>query len=202
MDSRAKRDEPVEHRRSGQRAIRSRLGVRRRSLKPGLILIRCNSRMARHRLPRTEACRSTTRARITTPATQARSTIRWAILGVSSDALGTLTFFRQNALTLDGVFAYDPMAASYAFSALGFSSSNCGAGDTETCRITTAIKYRVNYRRIPNRRACSSRRLRLRTTVRTATTRARSAATSRSAISAGATACCRSTPFTNGKRTQ
>jgi len=65
-------------------------------------------------------------------------------LGVSSDTLGTLTFFRQNALTLDGVFAYDPMAASYAFSALGFSSSNCGAGDTETCRITTAIKYRVN----------------------------------------------------------
>ena len=65
-------------------------------------------------------------------------------LGVSSDTLGTLTFFRQNALTLDGVFAYDPMAGSYAFSALGFSSSNCGAGDTETCRITTAIKYRVN----------------------------------------------------------
>jgi len=65
-------------------------------------------------------------------------------LGVSSDAFGTLTFFRQNALTLDGVFAYDPMAGSYAFSALGFSSSNCGAGDTETCRITTAIKYRVN----------------------------------------------------------
>jgi predicted porin len=64
-------------------------------------------------------------------------------LGVSSDVLGTLTFFRQNALTLDGVFAYDPMGAAYAFSALGFSSANCGAGDTETCRITTAIKYRV-----------------------------------------------------------
>ena len=39
--------------------------------------------------------------------------------------------------------AYDPMEGSYAFSALGFSSSNCGAGDTETCRITTAIKYRL-----------------------------------------------------------
>jgi predicted porin len=64
-------------------------------------------------------------------------------LGVTSDTLGTLTFFRQNALTLDGVLAYDPMGASYAFSALGFSSSNCGAGDTETCRITTAVKYRV-----------------------------------------------------------
>ncbi len=67
-----------------------------------------------------------------------------AFFGVRSDVLGTLTFFRQNALTLDGVFLYDPMAGSYAFSALGFSSSNCGAGDTETCRITTAIKYRVN----------------------------------------------------------
>ncbi len=64
-------------------------------------------------------------------------------LGVSSTTLGTLTFFRQNALTLDAVLAYDPMEASYAFSALGFSSSNCGAGDTETCRITTAIKYKV-----------------------------------------------------------
>jgi predicted porin len=64
-------------------------------------------------------------------------------LGVTSDVLGTLTFFRQNALTLDGVLAYDPMEASYAFSALGFSSSNCGAGDTETCRITTAIKYKI-----------------------------------------------------------
>ena len=64
-------------------------------------------------------------------------------VGVSNDALGTLTFFRQNALTLDAVLAYDPMEASYAFSALGFSSSNCGAGDTETCRITTAIKYKV-----------------------------------------------------------
>jgi predicted porin len=64
-------------------------------------------------------------------------------LGVTSDVLGTLTFFRQNAFTLDAVSAYDPMEGSYAFSALGFSSSNCGAGDTETCRITTAIKYRL-----------------------------------------------------------
>lgn len=65
-------------------------------------------------------------------------------IGVSSDVLGTLTIFRVNALTLDAISAYDPMGGSYAFSALGFSSSNCGAGDTETCRITTAVKYRVN----------------------------------------------------------
>jgi predicted porin len=65
-------------------------------------------------------------------------------IGVNSETFGTLTFFRQNALTLDAITAYDPMGGSYAFSALGFSSSNCGAGDSETCRITTAIKYRVN----------------------------------------------------------
>jgi predicted porin len=65
-------------------------------------------------------------------------------MGVNSDTFGTLTFFRVNALTLDALTAYDPMGGSYAFSALGFSSSNCGAGDSETCRITTAIKYRGN----------------------------------------------------------
>ena len=92
-------------------------------------------------------------------------------LGLTSDTLGTLTFFRQNALTLDGVVAYDPMAASYAFSALGFSSSNCGAGDTETCRITTAIKYRVSYRPIRLARWPKSAAT-ARTTVPTATTKA------------------------------
>ena len=65
-------------------------------------------------------------------------------VGVNTDTLGTLTVFRVNALTLDAIAGYDPMGGSYAFSALGFSSSNCGAGDTETCRITTAVKYRVN----------------------------------------------------------
>jgi len=65
-------------------------------------------------------------------------------VGVNSDTLGTLTVLRVNALTVDAIAAYDPMGGSYAFSALGFSSSNCGAGDTETCRITTAIKYRLN----------------------------------------------------------
>ena len=50
-------------------------------------------------------------------------------IGVNSDTFGTLTFFRVNALTLDAITAYDPMGGSYAFSALGFSSSNCGAGE-------------------------------------------------------------------------
>ena len=65
-------------------------------------------------------------------------------LGVSSPTYGTLTLFRQNSLTLDGVFAYDPLNASYAFSPLGYQGTTCGVGDTEDCRFTTALKYRVN----------------------------------------------------------
>jgi predicted porin len=64
--------------------------------------------------------------------------------GVSSSTYGTLTFLRQNTLTLDAVFAYDPMGASYAFSPLGFQGITCGVGDTEDCRFSTAVKYRVD----------------------------------------------------------
>jgi predicted porin len=63
-------------------------------------------------------------------------------LGVSSP-YGTLTVFRQNSLTLDAVFAYDPMGASYAFSPIGFQGITCGVGDTEDCRFSTSVKYRV-----------------------------------------------------------
>jgi predicted porin len=66
-----------------------------------------------------------------------------AYIGVSSPTYGTLTVFRQWALTLDAVYAYDPMAASNAFSLIGFSGTTCGVGDTEGCRATTAAKYRV-----------------------------------------------------------
>jgi hypothetical protein len=45
-------------------------------LKPGLTLTRCSSPMGRHRLLKIEACRSTSKARIMTPVTQARSTMR------------------------------------------------------------------------------------------------------------------------------
>jgi predicted porin len=65
-------------------------------------------------------------------------------LGVSSPSYGTLTVFRQNSLTLDAVFAYDPMGASYAFSPIGWQGITCGAGDTEDCRFSTSVKYRVN----------------------------------------------------------
>lgn len=64
-------------------------------------------------------------------------------MGVSSQTYGTLTLFRQNSLTLDGVFDYDPLNASYAFSPLGYQGITCGAGNTETCRFSTAVKYRL-----------------------------------------------------------
>ena len=64
-------------------------------------------------------------------------------LGISSDSFATLTAFRQNSLTLDGVLAYDPMAGSYAFSPIGFSGTVAGGGDTENSRYSTAVKYRV-----------------------------------------------------------
>jgi len=64
--------------------------------------------------------------------------------GVANPTWGTLTFGRQNTPLNDAVVAYDPMGASYAFSVIGNSGLTCGAGDTETCRWTTEIKYRVN----------------------------------------------------------
>lgn len=65
-------------------------------------------------------------------------------VGVSSDTYGTLTFFRQNALTSDGVLAYDPMGGSYAFSPIGFSGTVAGGGDTQNAKYSTSAKYRVN----------------------------------------------------------
>lgn len=75
---------------------------------------------------------------------------RWAWLasqiytGASNPTWGTLTFGRLNTPYTDAINAYDPMGGSYAFSVIGYSGKTCGAGDTETCRWTTEIKYRVN----------------------------------------------------------
>ncbi|MGA7816543.1 hypothetical protein, partial [Caballeronia sp.] len=66
-------------------------------------------------------------------------------IGLSNKTFGTLTVGRVTSLTLDGVIAYDPMGGSYAFSALGYSGSYAGFGDTETNRANTGVKYRVNY---------------------------------------------------------
>src|ERR1700742_2702036 len=65
-------------------------------------------------------------------------------VGVSSPNYGTLTVFRQNSLTLDAVFDYDPFSASYAFSPIGFQGIACGGGNTENCRHSTSLKYRVD----------------------------------------------------------
>ncbi|HEY1779776.1 MAG TPA: hypothetical protein VGG79_04975 [Roseiarcus sp.] len=66
-------------------------------------------------------------------------------IGLSNQTFGTLTVGRVTSLTLDGAIAYDPMGGSYAFSALGYSGSYAGFGDTETNRANTGVKYRVAY---------------------------------------------------------
>ena len=73
---------------------------------------------------------------------QALNTAAWG--GLSSPVYGTLTYGRQNALTLDGVIAYDPMSASGAFSVIGFQGATAGGGDTENARLDNSLKYTVN----------------------------------------------------------
>jgi predicted porin len=73
---------------------------------------------------------------------QALNTAAWG--GLSSPVYGTLTYGRQNALTLDGVIAYDPMGASGAFSVIGFQGATAGGGDTENARLDNSFKYTVN----------------------------------------------------------
>jgi predicted porin len=63
-------------------------------------------------------------------------------LGVSSPTYGTLTIFRQNALTRDGVVDYDPMGSSLAFSPI--QGMTGGVGNTEDTKYSTSLKYRVN----------------------------------------------------------
>jgi predicted porin len=65
-------------------------------------------------------------------------------VGLSSPTYGSLTVFRQNSLTLDAVFDYDPFGASYGFSPIGFQGITCGGGNTQNCRNSTSLKYRVN----------------------------------------------------------
>ena len=73
---------------------------------------------------------------------QALNTAAWG--GLSSPVYGTLTYGRQNSLTLDGVIAYDPMSASGAFSVIGFQGATAGGGDTENARLDNSLKYTVN----------------------------------------------------------
>ncbi len=61
--------------------------------------------------------------------------------GVGNKDFGTLTIGRQNSLELDALAQYDPQALSYAFSFLGYSGFNGGAGSTEAARWDNAFKY-------------------------------------------------------------
>ena len=45
---------------------------------------------------------------------------------------------------MDAIVAYDPMGGSNAFSPIGSQGATCGAGNTEDCRVTTSLKYRVD----------------------------------------------------------
>jgi predicted porin len=73
---------------------------------------------------------------------QALNTAAYA--GLSSPVYGTLTYGRQNSLTLDGVIAYDPMSGAGAFSLVGFQGATAGGGDTENARLDNSLKYTVN----------------------------------------------------------
>lgn len=74
---------------------------------------------------------------------QAFNSTAWA--GLNSPTVGALTFGRQNALTLDGVIAYDPMGGSGAFSVIGFQGTTAGGGATEDARFDNSIKYRLTH---------------------------------------------------------
>jgi predicted porin len=61
--------------------------------------------------------------------------------GVSHPQFGTLTIGRQQSLQLDALALYDPQTLSYAFSFLGYSGFNAGAGSTEGARWDNSAKY-------------------------------------------------------------
>jgi predicted porin len=61
--------------------------------------------------------------------------------GVSSPRFGSLTIGRQQSLQLDALALYDPQTLSYAFSFLGYSGFNAGAGSTEAARLDNSGKY-------------------------------------------------------------
>jgi predicted porin len=68
-----------------------------------------------------------------------------AYAGFSSPTVGTFTFGRHVTLLADGVAKYDPLAASNAFSLIGFSGTAAGGGDTEDRRVDQSVKYTAKY---------------------------------------------------------
>jgi predicted porin len=65
--------------------------------------------------------------------------------GISNPLYGTLTIGRQQALQLDELAVYDPMALSYAFSLLGYSGTFAGSGSTQGSRWDNSAKYFYEY---------------------------------------------------------
>ncbi len=61
--------------------------------------------------------------------------------GVSNPTYGTLTVGRHNSLQLDALAVYDPQTLSYAFSFLGYSGFDGGAGSTQAARWDNSVKY-------------------------------------------------------------
>jgi predicted porin len=70
---------------------------------------------------------------------QAFNGVIWG--GVSNKTYGTLSIGRQQSLQLDALAVYDPQTLSYAFSFLGYSGFNAGAGSTEAARLDNSAKY-------------------------------------------------------------
>jgi predicted porin len=61
--------------------------------------------------------------------------------GLLDPDYGQLTIGRQNSLQLAALANYDPQALSYAFSFLGYSGFNGGAGSTEAARWDNSVRY-------------------------------------------------------------
>ena len=68
-----------------------------------------------------------------------------AYAGFSSPTYGSFTFGRNLTPLADGIGRYDPLAASNAFSLIGFSGTAGGGGDTEDRRLDQSIKYTAKY---------------------------------------------------------
>ena len=65
--------------------------------------------------------------------------------GLSNKMYGTLTIGRQQSLQLDALARFDPQTLSYAFSFLGYSGFDAGAGSTEAARLDNSAKYVYQY---------------------------------------------------------
>ena len=91
-------------------------------------------------------------AKQTTNADSGRST-GWdnsrGFVGLSNATFGTLTVGRQSSFSNDLAAQYDPFGGSYAFSALGNSSTFvAGTGDTELSHYNMSVKYQLTYGRL------------------------------------------------------